>query len=617
LTDSLEAQLGRSPPFYALGAHDLAAVAAAASIESYPKGTLILDAFAKHSTDVFVVLTGGVNIWHDPERLDQAADDWHGPGGVFGYSAMLTERSVGPRVIAARATRVARIPGDAATVAFVSKEGARFLAATLSAWGSHVPTTGGSGGVEDLLRAPALVLDATSTAVDAARAIAADGRGYAAVRLDDGTHHLVTDASLRQRIIIDGLPASAPVTTVLDPSPPTAVVGDSAAELLLAMLDRGAQFVIVTDRGGGLRGVVSLRDVTLAPIAVDVSLHERLRNAPDLGTLAERARRVPDLLGDLLGSGVASGKVIAVNSTIRDAVVRRAVELVFAGHPDLCTDDFTWLQLGSNGRHEAVLSSDVDSAAAFVDGTSPTVVEACRAAFAEVTAALEQAGLASDGHGTTACRAPFSRTNEQWRAAAQEWIAAPERNEGAIMISLLVDGRPIYGDLGLPAAAAVVGDLRTHPGTLRLLLEDTLARRAKMRTTRTALLRRPNRFDIKRHAILPVVNIARWAALSVGSAELGTADRLRAAAGSAMLPESGARTLVEVFEALQRLRLRYQLLQHADGGRPSDTLTMTLMSPIDRSVVGQAVREIAAAQRRMANISAYVGTDEWVQSGSA
>jgi CBS domain-containing protein len=610
-TDTLQDQLGGYPPFDSLGARDLAAIAAAARVEPYAEGDLILDAFAEHSTDVFVVLTGEVYLWHDPARLDEEPDLQLGPGGVFGYSAMLTERSVGPRVVAAHASEIARIPGDVATVAFVSKQGARFLAGTMMPGPPPNPAALASSGVEDLLRAPALVLDATCTAADAARAIGVDGRGYAAIRLDDGRHQLVTDASLRQRIIVDGLPACAPVTEVLDPSPPTAVVGDSAAELLLAMLDRRAQFVIVTDRAGGLRGVVALRDVSLTPIAVDVSLHDRLRHAPDLDTLAERARRLPDLLGHLLSGGLASGKVIAVNTTIRDAVVRRTIELVFARHPELSLDDFTWLSLGSNGRREAVLSSDIDSAAAFVDDTSPAVIDGCRAAFAEVSSALERAGLSGDGHGATASRAPFARTNAQWRAAAQGWIAAPEHNQGAIMISLLVDGRPIYGDPGLPAAAAVVGDLRSQPATLRLLLDDTLARRARMRSTRIALLRRPNHFDIKRHAILPVVNIARWAALSVGSAELGTADRLRAAAGSTMLPESQARTLIEVFEALQRLRLRYQLVQHADGGRPSDTLTMTLMSPIDRSVIGQAVREIASAQRRMGNVSSYVGAEAW------
>ena len=83
----------------------------------------------------------------------------------------------------------------------------------------------------------------------------------------------------------------------------------------------------------------------------------------------------------------------------------------------------------------------------------------------------------------------------------------------------------------------------------------------------------PDTFDIKAHALLPVVNIARWAALSVGSAVLPTTERLRAASGSAMLPAESARTLIEVFEVLQRLRLRYQLRQYRAGERPTDVVT--------------------------------------------
>ena len=131
-----------------------------------------------------------------------------------------------------------------------------------------------------------------------------------------------------------------------------------------------------------------------------------------------------------------------------------------------------------------------------------------------------------------------------------------------------------------------------------------------MRSVRGVLTRRTETFDVKTHALLPIVNIARWAALSVGSPALPTTDRLRAASGSPMLPSEQAETLVEVFEVLQRLRLRYQLLQHQRGDRPSDVL-MDRMSPIDRSVVAQAVREIASVQRRMDNISVYVPAEAW------
>ena len=257
-----------------------------------------------------------------------------------------------------------------------------------------------------------------------------------------------------------------------------------------------------------------------------------------------------------------------------------------------------------------MLSSDVDSAVAFDDAVPRGRIGAYRAAFGEVYGVLARAGLSGDDHGATAQHALFARTNAEWRAAGEQWLAAPAEHNGAMMTSLLVDGRPIHGDPGLPAVTRVFGDLRGHPGTMRLLLLESLARRAKLRSV-VAWRAAPDTFDIKAHALLPVVNLARWAALSVGSAVLPTTERLRAASGSAMLPDEQARTLIEVFEVLQRLRLRYQLRQYQAGERPSDVLVLDRLSPIDRSVIAQAVREIAAVQRRMDNVSHYVAVEEW------
>ena len=207
-------------------------------------------------------------------------------------------------------------------------------------------------------------------------------------------------------------------------------------------------------------------------------------------------------------------------------------------------------------------------------------------------------------------QALFARTNADWRAAGKEWLAAPAEHNGAMMTSLLVDGRPIHGDPGLPAVTRVFSDLREHPGTMRLLLRESLAHRAKLRSAWFPA-RRPDTFDVKSHALLPVVNIARWAALSVGSSVLPTTDRLRAASGSAMLPAESASTLIEVFDVLQQLRLRYQLGQYRAGEPPTDVLTLDRLSPIDRSVIAQAVREISTVQRRMDNVSHYVAVEDW------
>jgi CBS domain-containing protein len=605
--------LAAYPPFDRLDTSTRTALAEAARVERYAAGQLVLDAFTAASVEVFVVVTGRVEVWDDLSRVDGPADEVLGPGGLFGFSALLTERSVGPRAVAIETSTVARIPEAAAAPVFASRHGARFLAARIAA----VPPAASSGPtystVDELVRRAPLVVRPDAEIAEVARAMTDGDFPCAVVDRGGDRFGLVTDARLRERVLVGGVPGSAPVREVMADAP-TVASGSSAAEALIHLFERDADFLLVTDPGGAPLGVVTPRDFAVSPTTAGVSLHEQLRRASSVDELVLRAHRAPDVLEDLLARGLATGRVIAVYSSIVDALTRRAISLVFERHPELDVDAFTWMALGSNGRREAVLSSDVDCAVAFRDGTDPESFPEYRAVFAEVEGILSRAGVRGDRHGATASHPTFSRANAEWRAAAEQWLAAPEANNGAMMTSLLVDGRPIHGDPGLPAATAVFADLRRHPDTMRLLLEESLASRAKMRRWRDRLTRRPETFSIKAHAVLPVVNLARWAALAVGSPALPTVERLRAAAGTEMLPADRAETLVEVFGLLQRLRLRYQLLQHQGGDRPSDLLTVDRLSSIDRSLVAEAVREIAAIQRRMTNVARYVPTQEWLSA---
>lgn len=612
LTD-LAGFLAAYPPFDHLDDPALAAVAGSARVEGYAAGQLVLDAFATPSAEVYLVLSGRVELWDDLPRLGGPPDESLGPGGLFGFSAMLTERSVGPRAVAAEASTVARIPEAAAWPVFTSREGARYLAERLAQVPLPVEVGPTYSTVDELIRSAPLVVGPDATVAEVARAMTQGAAPYAVVAIADHDYGLVTDARLRERVLVDGLDGSAPVREVMITSPPVVASGSSAAEAMIHLFDHEGEFVLVIDRTGALRGVVAPRDFAVSPTTAGVSLHEQLRRATTTDELVDRARRAPAALEDLLGRGLATPRVIAVYSSILDALVRRAITLTFARHPELDVDAFTWLSLGSNGRREAVLSSDVDCAVAFDDErVDPATIPAYRAVFAEVEEVLSQAGVRGDRHGATASHPLFARTNAQWRAAAEEWLAAPVVNNGAMMTSLLVDGRPIHGDPALPAVTAAFADLRAHPGTMRLLLEESLAYRARMRSWKDLLTGRPDTFDVKAHAVLPVVNLARWAALSLGSPALPTEERLRAAAGSSMLPRDRGETLVEVFRLLQRLRLRYQLLQLRRGDRPSDRLTLDRLSSIDRSVVAEAVREIAAIQRRMTNVARFVPTEGWV-----
>ena len=150
--------LAAYPPFDHLDEETRAALAAAARVDAYATGELVLDAFATASVDVHVVVSGRVELWDDRARLGGAPDEVMGPGGLFGFSAMLTERSIGPRAVAAVPSTVARIPETAALPVFTSRQGARYLAERLAAIPVRAEIGPTYSTVDELVRSAPLVV---------------------------------------------------------------------------------------------------------------------------------------------------------------------------------------------------------------------------------------------------------------------------------------------------------------------------------------------------------------------------------------------------------------------------------------------------------------------------
>jgi CBS domain-containing protein len=260
--------------------------------------------------------------------------------------------------------------------------------------------------------------------------------------------------------------------------------------------------------------------------------------------------------------------------------------------------DFAWLTLGSVARREAMPSSDVDSALTWSDESSCHAAE-FRAVAARTHAILDGCGLPSDSNGAVASKPGFSRSAPQWLAAAQGWIDQPLRDRGLIMSSLLIDARVVWGDAALHTVPTAYRRLRDHPEALRLQLLDAVSGRVRTRSLRDVLARRGGTFDLKSHAVTPIVNLARWGGLTAGLMNATTPARLAAAAQARAISAQDATTLCDVFVMLQRLRMTHQVEQLAAGHTPGDVVTMSELSPLNRSLLNEGLREIAAVQRRV------------------
>jgi CBS domain-containing protein len=252
-------------------------------------------------------------------------------------------------------------------------------------------------------------------------------------------------------------------------------------------------------------------------------------------------------------------------------------------------------------------SSDVDSALSWKDEVS-AAGDRLRAIAVRTHQILDGCGLPPDRNGAVAYEALFSRSQSEWSAAAEGWLDDPLRGKGLILSSLLIDGRVVWGDTALHTAPVAYRRMRDeHPNALRLQRLYALSERVRTRSVRDVLSRRGGTFDLKSHALTPIVNLARWGGLTAGVTSGSTPARLSAAAQADAISERDAVTLHDVFVMLQRLRMAHQVEQIAAGHTPGDVITMSHLSPLNRSLLHDGLREIAAVQRRVRNVGILPG----------
>jgi CBS domain-containing protein len=107
------------------------------------------------------------------------------------------------------------------------------------------------------------------------------------------------------------------------------------------------------------------------------------------------------------------------------------------------------------------------------------------------------------------------------------------------------------------------------------------------------------RLDLKQGGVLPIVALARWAAMVAGVTNASTAERLRAAGAAGSLSQADAHTLLDAFELLNNLRLDHQVQQLRAGEPPDDHVSPDELSGLMRTHLKEAFRAVSSVQRRV------------------
>lgn len=600
--------LGSHPPFDGLDSETVERVAGSAEVEFHLAGTTIFSQGSDPVEHLRVVRSGTVEVVFDNRVLDLLT-----PGELFGHASMLSGLPAGFAARAAEDTLCYRIPAAEARGLLGRPEGLRFVARSLledpaadaaavaASESDHDPAHQPVGA---LLRAEQVVCGPDTSIREAAQMMTAAGATSVVVELGGGKLGIVTDRDLRTKVVANGMSTDDPVSAAMTAPAYTVQPDRVGGEVLLDMLDRGFRHFPVVSATGAVLGVVSDMDLVAVETRSSFYLRQAIARAESVPALVEALRELRPAVIALHDARVAAVNITAIYSVVIDALTRRLLELAIteAGEPPA---QFAWLALGSWARREAVPGSDVDSAIVwFGDGPESEIRPYLHAVATTVVAGLEACGFRTDEHGATASDPRFIRSLQSWQSAAKAWLEDPTLEQALILVSVLVDSRPVWGVHTGTAVADTFRLAPRHPGLLRQLARFSLSYRPPTGFLRGLVVEHSGehrgRLDLKHGGLIPIVDLARWAGLSTGVASASTSERLKAAGVAGALTSADAHTLNDAFELVSELRLDHQVGQLRAGVALDDFVDPGALSALTRSHLKEAFRAVASIQKHVA-----------------
>lgn len=427
--------------------------------------------------------------------------------------------------------------------------------------------------VEQVMSAPPVFVSPSATVQEAARRMS--GLRIGAVLV--GEPHEAPLGIFTERDVVNATARSGSAAEAVQVrevmSAP--VHGVAAGELLyraLARMDEaGFRHLCVLDGQGRALGMLSQRDLlrhrARAASALDVAMHE----AHDGSTLAAAYGRLPAVAQALVAEGVSAVDIARVVSEELRAATARAAEIA-ARRLGPAPAPWCLLVLGSAGRGESLLGADQDNALvhAGVTAHDPWFAE-----FAsDIAGLLDEAGIPRCKGGVMAANAHWRGTLDDWRARIAEWLRRA-RPEDLLDVDIFFDLVPVAGEAGLGRSLqeeAVAAAAHTPP--FLMLMAQSVSRMGPSLGMLGGLRTDQGRVDLKRGGLLPLIGLARALALRVGSCERSTPGRLQGARAAGRLAPADASLLLDLHRSLVELVLRQQLVDLANGVRPSGRVSV-------------------------------------------
>lgn len=595
--------LRRFPPFSFLGKEDLARVAQGVEVQYLEKGEIFFRQGEAARPHFFILKEGLIHLLESTskgEEIREVCDE----GDVFGVLALLGKRpylltskviensliyaipvAVFEKILAEN-SRVALFfaAGFAAGQVVVRQD----LSQGQKARGEFKKDSGDHSLLifsdQSAVNFSAKVLKCMpETNIQEAAKLMAEAQVSSIVICDTKDYPLgiLTDKDLRSRVLAVGISPLNPVAQVMTSPVLTRKKQDGFSNLYLAMIRHRLHHLVLTEDGSvqsAVCGIISDHDVFLSMGNSPAVLIHGLMNTLDVAEMRKIRDRAEQMLSYYLENEVSMEFVASVMTEINDVIIRQGLEIakdqLREEFPTMEAVRFCFLSLGSEGREEQLLRTDLDNAIIY-DDVPEDLQEMASNYFLKLGEAVVEILLAC---GFDSCPGKIMANNPEWvqplsawKKYFTVWVLHPSP-EALMKVSIFFDFRSVAGSKNLATALSdhIYQEIGKKQVFLNFLALNAMKNPPPLGFFKDFVVEKSgenrDQFDIKLRAMLPLTDLARLLVLS--HQIVGVNNTFRRFERLAELEPSNAELFSQAgkaYEILMRMRALEGLQTRSNG----------------------------------------------------
>lgn len=364
--------------------------------------------------------------------------------------------------------------------------------------------------------------------------------------------------------------------------------------------------------------MVTLADLVRTQNIDALSALNTIERAKDLKALENAVQKIDQMIIGLVAGQAGAAEVGALVSKLYDRLTAR---LIFFAEEELYAEEkgrapcgYCWLSMGSAGRREQIIRTDLDTALIYEDpspGKEAWFQEYFLALGEKMIANLTRLGFAPCPGKVMANNPSWCKSFQEWLNTVRSWVMEPEEKSLRKM-TIFFDFRPVYGRFTLAETLrqAIFRWLKNQQAVLHFLARDALAKKIPLNPLRQVVTEKKgphkDELNLKRSVLIHFVDCIRLFALREGITATSTFERLRELVPRDVFLEEDAETFKLAYDSILMMRLRENLQRLSKGLEPTNYINARRLSRRELNALRNALL-IASRLQYLAGMSFHVG----------